>query len=323
MKKLFLIFSLVLLSPLFAGAVLDTTLGGSLVATITPANPGPRTDTTIILQSFSTDLASATLTWSVDGKQVQSGVGKSAYTFTTGTVGNETRIFITVAGQDGSSIEKTLVFTPEDVALSWEADTYTPLLYEGRALPGPGAVVRVFANPLFKTATGRIIDPKDLTYSWSQDFKDVANGSGQGLQSVEIKTKVLGTTKMSVDIASNDGTLRTTKTLEIPTVSPKILFYEERPLEGTRIASSLASVFSLIGNEVTVRAEPFFFSLPQTSVALSWLMNGNPAVADPGNGLLITLRHDPGVTGTARIEASASRPGFVFQAGRSAVTVHF
>ena len=308
--------------PHASHAVSETTIGGQLSATIEPANPGPFEETTISLTSFGVDLRSSTITWSLNGRQLKRGIGETQQKVTMGATGVRTTVTVSVSG-GGDSIQKTLVFVPQELSLTWEAQSYVPPLYQGKALPGPGAVVRLIALPEFKSESGATINPRDLTYRWQKGFEDIPEGTGKGKQTAEIKANVLGKTKVSVEVSSADGTLRAKKTVEIETAAPTLIFYKDRPLLGTDYAAPLGSNIFLTNAETTVRAEPYFFSLPFEQLLFSWLINGRPATPDTTNPQAITLRQEGGVTGSAELRTSVSAPGFLFQESRAVFTAVF
>lgn len=304
-------------------AVTETTLGSQLAATITPANPGPGERTTIALTSYTIDLRSSTISWRVNGVEAKRGVGEVQHALTVGAAGSRTSVVITVTNTTGGTTQKTLVFVPQELGVTWEAQTYTPPLYKGKALPAAGSLIRLIALPEFKTEGGVAISPLNLNYRWQQNFQDIEGGAGKGVQTVSVKANVLGNTKVSVDVSSADGVFRATKVIEIETTTPEILFYQDKPLLGTDYSASFAGATTLTTTETTVRAEPFNYSLPLRTILFSWFMNGAAAKADEINPQLITLRKEKGTQGSAQVQASVSVPGFLFQEGRSSFTAQF
>lgn len=327
-KKTFGIFVLLTLfffaaTPEAARAVTETTIGGQLSATLQPADPGAGETVAISLTSFATNLTASTITWTVNGKQLKKGIGETDAKITVGAAGSRTTVSISVSSPAGDTTQKTLTFLPQELSIAWEAQSYTPPLYRGKALPGPGGIVRVVALPEFKNENGVTINPRDLVYRWQQSFEDIPGGSGKGVQTANIKTNVLGTTKISVDVRTTDGALRAKKTIEIETVQPRILFYEDRPLLGTQYNATIGSTLILSKSETTVRAEPFFFSNPIEKVLFSWMVNESAGTPDRINPQVITLRHEEGVRGSAQVQTNVSAPGFLFQDGKGTFITQF
>lgn len=319
----FALATLFFLGGTTAHAVTETTIGSQLAATIVPSNPGPEESATITLTSFATDLRNSTVTWRVNGATVKQGIGEIKHTFSVGKLGSRTSVVVTVSNSAGESTQKTLVFVPQDLSISWEAQTYTPPLYKGKALPAPGSLIRLIAVPEFKTEGGASIDPRTLTYRWLQNFEDIEGGVGRGVQTVIVKANTLGTTKVSLDVSSTDGTLRAIKSFEVATQNPEILFYKDRPLTGTDYSASITNSLSLTETETTLRAEPFHYSTPTNNILLSWYVNSKAAIADGTNPRVITLRKEKSTTGSAQLQASVSVPGFLFQEGRATLVAQF
>lgn len=305
-------------------AVTDTTLGAQLQAQIDPPNPGPGETATITLQSFALNLPNATISWLVNGKQVRKGLGETKIPVTMGPAGTRTsvRITVSVPGSEVGS-QKTLVFVPQELSLTWEADSYVPPLYKGKALPAPGGVVRLIAQPQFRNENGQAIAPENLMYRWKKAGEDIPQGNGKGIQTIRTTINNLGKTKFSVEVSSPDGVLRATEILEIEPSNPRIIFYEDRALHGTAYAVPVRASLFLENTETTLRAEPYFFSLPLEALEFSWFVNGNKTSPDSQNPQLITLRHEGQTRSSAQIQASILSSTFLFQEAKSGFTAQF
>lgn len=324
LTALFLGFTL-LLSGIPTHAVTETTLGGDMTAEINPENPGPNTETAVSIQSTSLDLQNATITWSVNGRVIKQGIGETGFSFTTGPTGRKTTVFVSATGQNGELIEKNLVFVPQNVTLLWEADSSVPQLYPGKALPARGGTVRIVALPDFVTETGRAIPPNELFYAWNQletGLLNQNNASGRGIQTFSAKSGLMRSVKVSLTVSDANKTTIVQKLLEIPVVEPFISLYEEHPLTGKQ-PRALKETFSLPKEEVTLRAEPFFFSFPLTNVIPSWTVGNTGAPADTENPWLLTLRRAPNARGTAPLRIVANHPDFRLQSSSQTLTVEF
>lgn len=327
LSKTFLSLAIVLFSaflPLTTHAITETTIGSAFNAAIEPANPGPRETATISLTSFGINLSNSTITWTVNGSQVKKGVGEVKLPVTLGALGSKTTVRISVSTPTGEeSSQKTLVFIPQELTIAWEADSYVPPLYKGKALPGPGASVRLVALPNFRGENGAAIAPSNLTYRWKQGGADIMGGNGKGIQTIRTKINVLGKTRVSVEVSSADGALRATKMLDIEPATPRITFYEDHPLLGTKYFSPIRGAHFLTGTESAVRGEPFFFSLPREGILFSWFVGGKKTEGDADNSQIITLRHETDTRGSAQIQALVTHKDFLFQEGKSSFTASF
>lgn len=130
-----------------------------------------------------------------------------------------------------------------------EANTYVPDFYQGRAEPTAGSQVRLTA----------------IASAPAQRYSYIWRINGQALpettQSVTV-TPPLTSSEVLVEVRVLDapGTTISTRSEYIRLSKPKIVFYEDNPLRGmSRV--SLFEENALVGNEMTVRGEPYFLGV--------------------------------------------------------------
>jgi len=247
-----------------------------------PENPEPYQDVTIKLVSYATDLNKAMIEWRSGSTIVLSGYGKTNYSFTafgpnTATVFDVT---ITPSGSMGS-ISKNIVIAPSEVEVLWESlDGYTPPFYKGKSLVGREGTIKVVAIPntnVVKQGKGNI------TYTWKSNDKTNQNASGFNKDSFVLKNEVLNKSEeVSVMASSVDGKYNAMKTINIPTFSPKILFYKKSPTEGVLYNYALVDNYFMAEDEMTIIAEPYFLALKGNEYDFSykWKIN-NKEVQTP------------------------------------------
>ena len=273
---------------------------------VTPEVPGPRAAVRIELQDATASLRDAVITWYVDGKATLSGPAQRSFSFTTGALGESTRITVRIETGSGT-IERELVFRPGIVRLVFEADTYVPPFYRGKALLSPGAAVRVFAFTDIRDAAGNRIADKNLIFEWERAGTKFADRSGLGVSSFSFTGNQLAAgEEIDVNVLTKDGTRAGRGTLFVPTVDPVIRFYERNPLQGIVYERSLAGGATFASDEFTVVAEPYFFSgTSRAAAALSyeWRLDGNPIAEDNISGVL-TFRNERGEAGEALVTVS-------------------
>jgi hypothetical protein len=132
----------------------------------------------------------------------------------------------------------------------WEADTFVPQFYKGKALPTYKSIVKLTAIPRFNTFAS---DPALYSYAWTAN-QIQSMGKGLGKQSVLVPMKYSGSSvpvEVTVtDHASGSDPSATTSATQLSSgsaqqrlvaVDPLILFYEDAPLLGIRFDRALFS----------------------------------------------------------------------------------
>ena len=135
----------------------------SVLVNVAPENPTPFEDVNITLNSYASNLDSVLITWSVNGKNILSGIGKKSFSLKTGPAGSTSIVTVVVSLPDGD-ITKTITIKPSVMTLLFQAnDSYVPAFYRGKALPTLGSEIKVVAMP-------EIGNPKNMTYAWQKDY---------------------------------------------------------------------------------------------------------------------------------------------------------
>ncbi len=297
-----------------------------LDVTMTPENPGAFETVGLQLSSDYINLSRYQINWFVDGKLVNGGIGKQSLTTETKNYGEPTIIIIIVRLAD-TTLQKKITLSPEDTAVLWEAvDSYVPPFYEGKRLPAREALMNIIAIPNFSNAKNTGFDPRTGIYGWKRNDLPVANVGGYGKDSFIFQhNKIRGTEKITVLAQDLAGNHAATKDITLSFYDPKILFYERNPLTGLK--SLLAkNTISLVGNETTIEAAPYFFSVLKNDpngLKIDWTMNGQPiAIVDARNKNSLTIQA-PGGSGVATIGMSAENTSRLFQVARQQVRTVF
>ena len=295
--------------------------GDNLDVKISPTNPGANVPVRITIESYLTDLYKASISWSVDGKVILRGVGKTSFSFSTGGSGRTTVVGLSITTNGGELITRNFSFTPLGVTVLWEADTYTPAFYRGKALLSPQANVRLVALP---DTTSTSFNDTSLVYVWKKDnyVDKTVSGYRKNVYSFE-GPKPLTNTKISLDASTLDGTSQSQTHIYLPQVRPLVLFYENDPLLGVEYNKPLVASYPLSKKELSLRAEPYFFSNERGEAATNryiWQIN-NKSV--PNDGRDITLRNDEGQTGSSLISLSVRGITKTFQSAENKLRIDF
>jgi len=303
-------------------------LGDDLVVEANPVLPRAYESIDFTLSSFSFDLSRSQISWRVGGELKQEGVGKINFTTTTGALGSSLIIDVVVRQPNGGKVSRQVVLRPAEVDILWQAHTYTPPLYKGKALASPKSLLKITALPHLITSKGVPLSPSNLIYTWEQDGVVLGSLSGFGKDSIVVQGGRLSRTKtaITVSVSSFDETLKAKDSVSIRAYDPFILFYEKHPLEGIKYERSLEDTFSLGEKEVTFRAEPYFFSLDDIvdgELDYQWKVGGkkvNPTSKDKRE---LTLRREGEGEGVAQVELKIENFNRLLQLAENSLRVLF
>jgi len=326
MKK-YLIFTITAFLIVFLqsseAAVIYTSTGGSLNFEVTPKNPSSFSTVTVKAISFEINLNNASISWFLNGKLEKEGLGQSSFSFTTGKSGQTSTVKI-IAKIDDKKIEKIMEINPADVDILWEAETYTPPTYKGKALASSKSNVRVIAIPQLISEKGLLYNPSELIYEWTDGSRTLNQELGKSSIMVSMGSPY-GKNSVSVKVLNAKGNISAEKTIAIEPQNPKIIFYEEKPLEGTKYENALKGTAEFSEAETSVRAEPYFFSFPETpyekNLAYSWTMNGKGITPNEGTPKVITLRNETGKEILSSLTLSIKNVIKTFQTAYYSVTI--
>lgn len=288
-----------------------------------PKNPGPNETVRVTVESYLTDLNKATLIWSLNGKVIQRGVGLKMFSFQNGASGRTTSLTILIITNAGEYITKELTWNPVGVTILWEADTYTPPFYKGKALITPQARIRAIAIP-DNAGAQNMLGGGELVYVWKKDGNAVPTASGYGKNSFSfLGPKPYGETNVRVTVSSTDDTVKSEIQLDLPLAKPFILFYEDHPLLGVWQNNTLNTNLKLAKKEFSVSAEPYFFSIEKEEAPTflyKWSLNSKPI---PNIGRGITLRNETGEEGSSALALTMYGLKQTFQSASRSLTIDF
>jgi hypothetical protein len=298
-----------------------------LVVSVIPTNPRANQTTFISIQSYSTDIDRALITWSVDGKEVASGIGLKEFNLVAGPLGSTKIVDVAVSTVGTGILETAVVIRPADVGLLWEADTYTPPFYQGKALHSYNGSFKVIALPELYSSNGTKLDSKDLIYTWKKNGEVQGSASGYGKNTyVGSQTSYLREGEdISVEVSSpRESIVASNSILVIPT-TPEILFYENSPLYGIVYEKALSNSFKLTNEEISIIAEPVFFSVKgrgDSALTYAWTLN-NATLPDFANKSEITLRRANNEAGRANVQVISQHLKKVLQGGKNSLSISY
>ncbi|OGG63663.1 hypothetical protein A3D66_03105 [Candidatus Kaiserbacteria bacterium RIFCSPHIGHO2_02_FULL_50_9] len=329
MQNFFLLVMLAACGAFAPGTVTQAqTTGLSPVEIVaSPENPTPGAQVLIHLQSASIDLDRSTIIWTINGKRGASGVGVKNTTAVAGVVGTRLLISVAVTEPSGAPVSAAVTLTISTVDVLWQAISYTPPFYQGKALAASDAPVMVTAIPHLVVSSGKEASPGTLIYTWRRNTTVLGNQSGRGRSSVTIDgPKLNDSVRVFVDIATADGAVRGSGAAIIGAAAPEVVLYEDDPLLGIQFNTALQKEFFLSGSESRIVAVPYFMSAKErTSGALryQWTLNGMPVATEEGKKGSVTLRQTAEGSGTATLALVVQNLKQILQSASRSLTVSF
>jgi hypothetical protein len=283
-----------------------------------PKQPGANTEVTASVLSYAFDIDQSYITWMLNGTVVAQGTGEKSTTFRTGDIGSATTLYVSIVTKTNRKLEKTIKFTTGEIDLLWQASTYTPAFYKGKAKPVPGAQIKITVVP---HGLGK---KSSLIYDWRKNYRNLPNESGVGKSSFVftlpdmprdevVKVKVWGPKK----------NYYMEKSITIRSEQPDVILYEEDPLEGPLYYESLPTQINIEVSDMTIRAEPYFF--PKTdieSLLYTWTMNKTP-FESLDNPNLVGVSRPEETGGYSIIEVNITNPEKILQNAMKRIKINF
>ncbi|MBX4209356.1 hypothetical protein KW799_01525 [Candidatus Parcubacteria bacterium] len=302
-------------------------VGSPLALLLNPLNPQPGETVSMSLQSFSISLDQAYITWIVDGKVVAKGTGTKTASAVAGGLGSIKRVEARVSSPGNGDFSETASIRPARLSLLWQAATYAPPFYKGKALESFGAAYKIVAMPEIYGTSGRKIDPHALVYTWKKNDAVQADASGYGKSSFISSQSgfVRQGEDISVDVTSPADDFTVSAHIAMTPIVPEIHIYEKSPLYGTIYGNEISDRFDLRNEEITLSAEPYFFSANgklSSVLGYMWTVNGL-SVADPGSKDSLTLRKTAGSRGSSDVELSISNSARLLQGANKEIIIRY
>ena len=288
-----------------------------------PIYPQANEETTATIVSNLTDINRANIFWYINDKLVSSGIGLDKINFFTKDVGKSTVIDVVLKTQNGLRIDKRLVITPANLDILWEADSYTPPFYKGKALLSPKTTEKIVAIPNFVTPAGRTIPATELIYIWREDGRVIKDKSGYGKNVIYMEAPLLfWEKKISVEVSSFGKSINAYKSIKPKITLPMVAIYEDMPTEGVWYSSALKNNVNLSDKELALKAEPYFFSkndIALDNLIYNWSLNEKPVSGEKNR---VILRQEGG-GGDASVGINIKNIGKSFQSAKDSFVLNF
>jgi hypothetical protein len=238
-----------------------------------PDSPREGEEVRFTLTSDKYDLNQAKVTWSVDGDEVDSGVGRKTLNYKTPTNGLGVVVVAKVEqdGFDPNQVQRVLEANTNFI-LYEGADSYVPSFYKGRRLPAKEGTVRA---SVFSFKDGNIVGLNgsgNENYTWRVNGEDKQDLSGLNKIINNIQSKVTDNS-LNIRVVKEDvDKNRKISEVNIPLQPTEVVVYK------TDEKKLLKQVLSdtEVGKKIFLLVEPFFFSAPDkksSALTYTWKIN--------------------------------------------------
>lgn len=294
---------------------------------MTPTNPQPGDIVTAKLSTIGIPLTRSKIQWIYNGTKNTS-VNNKSFTFTVDTLGKEQNLTVIITEPSGEVISKKVTFTPAEVTLLWEGDTYTPPFYTGKPLYTVGSLVRLEARPLFKQPNGTVVDPTKLVYLWKKNGTELSDYSGIGKQTLTIKgPSFLRSAVYEVSVSTPSNSLKAHSAVLIDTKDPVIRLYQYDPLLGVEYYNPVGINETIPATRLLqVQAEPYYMTAQTPNskdVEYQWLVNNAPVYGNQGTPSRISISFKSQQKASMTIRLMVSHLKNILQTGEGIFNLSF
>lgn len=283
---------------------------------ITPEVPKPGDTVQISTELYGDiNLNTTLIAWKVNGVIELRGIGKKVFTFTMGDAGKTTTIEFEATPGNAPMITKKWSFSPVDVDILWQANTYTPPFYKGKALFTPESNVTFIALPNI-IINGKRVDSSDVVYKWKVDRTVDGENSGFGKNSYDYTGSILlRPVLIQAEVyAASNSIYKGTNGFQLSHVFPQALVYEDNPLYGILFNKALRNQQTVKDDEIELSLIPYFFSTQgkNEAVTYKWNLNNNAITVPEYQNSAIFRRKDD-KKGTANVSITIGNPSKILQ----------
>lgn len=287
----------------FAQSILDGLGGASslfnvggtqkdLLMSTFPEKPAPGKAFTVYVATYSADLDRALISWYLNGSLYKQDAGLKQITLIAPEFGKTMNIEAVAEFQSGTQASGRTTISGSEINLLWQAQTYTPPFYQGKALPAFRSKVTVLAVPNMFDAAGNRIENQDIVFNWTFNGDPVQEGSGIGRDSIVVQGNFIDPDlDIQVAASSIDGSITAEKTINLAARDPILRIYQNHPTLGVLYNHAAPVSFNTNENEIKLEAVPYYFSVKKPNeqkLIYSWITNNtkNTDLTGPSVGFV-------------------------------------
>lgn len=309
------------MTPVFAqvgGSIRDIT-GENVSIILDPQYPNPGDQVKATIDDYSLNIFGSTITWFFDGLNAPTVANSRTITFTAPVIGKSMDIVVRLTAQNGQALEAKRTITPLYLDLIIEPQTYTPLFYQGRALPTKGSIV--FINALLQNSQGPI-DSSQYSYNWSLNGKPVNGGAKMGANWSQVTVPHGRSSTVTITIQDKGGSIVARKLVAIPSVPFELYFYELNTLLG-QSTRAITRDLVLTGQSTTIKSIPYYLDIRaiDDNLMTKWDINNQPIDVENDDPFEINLTR--GAEGSARVSFKVTNMNELLQNADATFTVRF
>lgn len=321
MRCRFILLFLLLCVPAVSGAQFNPgSMGGSVLSiSLNPPFPSPGETVTASIENITQSTNGSQISWTYGGAPLTDATNRKTVEITAGAAGETASLVATLNLPQGGTETVQTTIKPVYLDIIIEPQTRTPDWYLGRALPSIGSQV----NATALLNDGGTIAPNNIVYTWRLGQNTLADGPIRAGSRVSFDTPRGADAVLRVTAADLRGNVIASRSVLVPSVLPELRFYEKHPLYGQQqfpVKSNLA----LIGNSITVQAEPYFLDTRvynQPDIA-EWEINQRQTDNGANNPYEISLTRS-GVSGQTLLNFHVRSLREVLQGTEKQISVNF
>lgn len=288
-----------------------------------PQFPEPGADVTLTAERQGLDLSDNVMTWQVDGKTIDSGVGAVSTHIVAPSIGKQTTVTLEARSQTGDVRTASITIAPSGIDLLIDADSYTPPFFRGRARGGVGSNVLAQAIAHIAKDAGEY-QPSEIYFTWFYNGAPVRGLAGLGRSSASFPIQHLfGQNQISVEARA--GGKVAARAVQVTPTEPLLVLYEDHPLYGKMYNHALSPKENVSESEMTFVAEPYFAPVLFASdprLAYEWRVNNTRVEASATSSNALTI-NATGSSGAAYITLDVTHSTNYYLAMRGAWAITF
>lgn len=298
----------------------STSFAGVVDINLSPEIPESNQKVTAELSGTLVDLNSSDIYWYLDKEIQEHGIGKKSFSFTSGDTDEKKVLEAIVIIPDGRRIDLQKTIEPTEVDLLWEADTYTPPFYRGKALPTYKSSIKVLALPSGKNTNTKFI------YNWSIDnLNNIAGSSGYNQKTFTTFGSYAGySRKINVSMTSFDKSKKAKKSIKVGSIAPELVLYENTPLMGTIFNNALLNTKEIQENEFSIKSEPYYVSRENLKdIQYIWAVGDDKIKSEDNKEKMITFVKPENGSGKTRLQAYIGNTANTYQENRTEIYLSY
>jgi len=290
-------------------------------------NPVPEQQITVTAESYTSDLNSASVIWTLNGLLYQKGTGITAIQVQAPALGKKLRVEIIASVTGGKELKANIDIGSGSIDIIVESEGYVPPFFPGKIPLSYQNTYKIIAVPHLADSSSKEYDPRTLTYQWSKDSKVVQDQSGFSKQTFIWQDDIIPRQRMiNIRVTTGDGRAQAEKVIFIQAQGPNIIFYNNDPLYGPMYNKAIIDRVGLgTSRELSVLAVPYGFNKPLKGIGnllFTWLVNSMEQM-NLSASQSIVLRAPEGVSGSSNIQLQIRNNKDILQSAQGSFSAVF